>query len=188
MRALKFIDNMPKRYQAAEIFRRNVRRIFVVLEIPSLLYIISILPSRRAHPSEATTYIDLSSATFKQNTQTRPSRPICVTVSRQSRDFVTLITKFCTSNERHVETFNEVSSVNFRTFRTVARLARRVYTRGSRQSFSLTVEIFKSLSCVHGRIKFGPHVHARKVQSQGWFINRRQWGRVSTFEDKREDT
>lgn len=88
---------------------------FVVLEIPAfLLYIINILPSRRSYPSEAT--IDLSSATFKRNTNSLLFRPICVIVPRQSRDFVTLITKFCTSNERRVETFNEVSSVNFRTF------------------------------------------------------------------------
>lgn len=64
--ALKFIDNMPKQYQAVEIFRRNGRRIFVILEIPTfLLYIISILASRRAYPSEAR--LDLSSATFKRN-------------------------------------------------------------------------------------------------------------------------
>lgn len=63
--ALKFIDNMPKQYQAVEIFR-NGRWIFVILEILAfLLYIISILASRRAYPSEAR--IALSSATFKRN-------------------------------------------------------------------------------------------------------------------------
>lgn len=63
--ALKFIDNMPKQYQAVEIFQRNGRRIFVILEIPAfLLYIISILASRRAYLSEVR--LDLSSTTFKR--------------------------------------------------------------------------------------------------------------------------
>lgn len=46
-----------------------------------------------------------SPTTLVQHSQTtrrgaRPFRPICVAVARQSRDFVTLITKFCASNER----------------------------------------------------------------------------------------
>lgn len=104
----------------------------------------------RQHSDDDTTRRDTAAAAAVV-VASSPFRPICVVMARQSRDFVTLITKFCASNERRVETFNEVCPVNFRTSEAVGRLDAPRNPPTTHTPSLVRVQVFRSRSRARAR-------------------------------------